>query len=571
MAKNLKEDRGKGKPPIFYAPGEVLLTIEHDQAEAAELVRQLQATALLKRDEIAGNRIDPQRVITIDRSLYGSRVYEGGVAQRSEPERSPRKSYFPKGAADKPQVATDDDLRPSGRRFISVVPIPIGVPDATHLPRLIDDMADEIDSLWRQELNGLVVRGISPNWFVDSAQNNTGGSGPGGRPTPVTRQITDIDYRFTLREMPQLDGAQATDEVDVIILDTAPSGEVLQQAYNDPNRSHALLRALLGPQSYGQGGALTVRHADDVATNLGLTPVQLPAGDHYIAHHDYAQPDHGLFVAGIIHTIAPKARIFLLEVLGEHGVGTVESIERGLLWALDHGRKHPGRPMIINCSLGLVLPPPWLTHSALADIWSLFARANRGQLRKFKLFSLPLEELCWYLAMPTAMVVAAAGNDGDGALESQGAERGAAGQRKDARYPAAYDTVLGVGALEEGNENPTSYSNTSDQPAGLGVATFGGEKLAPEPDSATKEEYGILGVYIGAFPDPPTANQNGWAWWAGTSFAAPIISGTLAALAGIRGSLEVARDELNSALIDPLPEGIGGVFPASQGPPPGAA
>ena len=45
---------------------------------------------------------------------------------------------------------------------------------------------------------------------------------------------------------------------------------------------------------------------------------------------------------------------------------------------------------------------------------------------------------------------------------------------------------------------------------------------------------GIRGVFIHDFPNSatPTApikNNTGWAWWAGTSFAAPIISGILAA------------------------------------------
>lgn len=45
---------------------------------------------------------------------------------------------------------------------------------------------------------------------------------------------------------------------------------------------------------------------------------------------------------------------------------------------------------------------------------------------------------------------------------------------------------------------------------------------------------GVRGVYIHDFPNSsnpgaPITNTTGWAWWAGTSFAAPIISGMLAA------------------------------------------
>jgi hypothetical protein len=125
--------------------------------------------------------------------------------------------------------------------------------------------------------------------------------------------------------------------------------------------------------------------------------------------------------------------------------------------------------------------------------------------------------------------------------------------------------VLGVGALKEDSTDPTLYSNTSDQPDGEGIATFGGEKYADVPVSHTKPGTGILGVYTGMFPDDPNAPLTGWAWWAGTSFAAPIISGTLAALAGFHGSLETAQDELNSRVIDPPSGEFGARFPAKQG------
>jgi hypothetical protein len=45
----------------------------------------------------------------------------------------------------------------------------------------------------------------------------------------------------------------------------------------------------------------------------------------------YRMTDHGLFVAGIIHTIAPQAELHLIEVLNPYGVGDLESITRAYI------------------------------------------------------------------------------------------------------------------------------------------------------------------------------------------------------------------------------------------------
>ena len=82
-----------------------------------------------------------------------------------------------------------------------------------------------------------------------------------------------------------------------------------------------------------------------------------------------------------------------------------------------------------------------------------------------------------------------------------------------------------------GRYQAATYSNLSDEPPKIGYMTLGGE---PKPTE------GILGVYISEFPIPPNEdaltpdsinyqrNTTGWAWWAGTSFATPVVSGILA-------------------------------------------
>jgi subtilisin family serine protease len=124
------------------------------------------------------------------------------------------------------------------------------------------------------------------------------------------------------------------------------------------------------------------------------------------------------------------------------------------------------------------------------------------------------------------VIVAAAGNDAPNP-----------NNRPEARYPASFIDVLGVGALPNGatpasgRYQAATYSNLSDRPPKTGYVTLGGE-----PGSGK----GILGVYISEFPILPIGSTltpddityrrkgTGWAWWAGTSFAAPVVSGILA-------------------------------------------
>jgi hypothetical protein len=558
-----REDRGKNHSPTYYVPGQLLFTVEHDHQDADALVSVFKDTKLFREEKrFEGATIDPRRVLTIDRAAQAS-FYQSTANQQQEAQKRRKKNYFPKGARDRPRVTTDPDLLPSAANFVSTISIQLRTRDKKRLPAVVNRLNRAILGLRRAPQNGLVFRGVSPNWFVNGVQNHTGGSGPGGRPTPAEAPASENEFRIILESMPNLDGSQAEAPVDVVILDTAPPREILDAAKGD-SRNSALLQRLLGA-----GGKLTIQYADDIANELGLATGVLPSPtEHYIKHHDFPQPDHGLFVAGIVNTIAPNANIYLLEVLGARGVGTDESIERGLLWALEHRAKHPERMLIVNCSLMMVLPPPWLAAEELASYWALFNNPNLGSLPEYKLLSRPLEESCYHLRLPASLVVAAAGNDGDEPDAAVGTEVEAAnGLRRDARYPAAFDTVLGVGALKEGSTEPTHYSNTSDEPEGVGIATFGGEKAADVPVSDTQVGTGLLGVFTGEYPDydVPPAEHPGWAWWAGTSFAAPVITGTLAALAGLHGSLEAAKNELNAHVIDPPDGTFGGRFPAKQG------
>ena len=55
---------------------------------------------------------------------------------------------------------------------------------------------------------------------------------------------------------------------------------------------------------------------------------------------------HGTHVAGIIHLVAPEAKLLAVRVLDADGRGSLFDVANGVLWAMDHGAK------VINLSLG---------------------------------------------------------------------------------------------------------------------------------------------------------------------------------------------------------------------------
>jgi hypothetical protein len=306
----------------------------------------------------------------------------------------------------------------------------------------------------------------------------------------------------------------------------------------------------------GTTGERKITYASE--SNIKLPPIptnraQAAPHDHdYYSHKgDYAITDHGIFIAGIIFDFAPEANIHLIEVLNNEGVGTTQTLVDGL-FAIAAKRADYTGSLIINCSLGFAPPQP-----NEAGKYELKYHDDNGNVVETLTFD-SLDALL--LPLTTAMnhfynlmknvdfqIVAAAGNDG----------------RPDkspppAHYPAAYDKVLGVGALENECDTRAWYSNLADLTPDEGVVVFGGEAI---PKTSSKRmnghpvkewgesspDSGILGMYLGELPtmdgDGKVVSRttaNGWARWAGTSFACGVMSGILAraALHGCTISLD---------------------------------
>jgi hypothetical protein len=519
------------RPIITFVPGHIGVLAEYPttlKLNEKEIVRRVQImfAKLSRREDILWSA---ERVIILtgkDRTLAA--VFGDLPAARKDPARLLRfinqvnqevvqkEPNYPK----RPPYAGQGQQQPAEDRASSAEERASASSMAASNPRLLPDA------------DGFRLSIASPNWLSSSASQHGGTGGPGARPIPATVALSDgavQAWDFTLP--PDLGAPLPEDSavVEIAILDTAPRPEDLEEAYarlvTNQQPPHPLIARLLGEAGNFDISASGRLHAIFADTNM------LAQVDADLAAHSYLMSDHGLFIAGIINSIAPKAKLHLIEVLNPYGVGTLESIAQGFQEVVNIRNSLPAdMQLVINCSWMLNIPQDveQLTAQQLLtqDIESL-------TLDQAQQMSQMLQDICLLASPPlndpntppTTILVAAAGNDSD------------VNNRSQSRYPAAYPDVIGVGALMR-DDSPAPYSNLSDSPFTIGYATFGGEAAPPNsPDPETADPVaadpngGLLGVYIGLLNGQPK-NPTGWARWAGTSFAAPIISGTLARLLG---------------------------------------
>jgi hypothetical protein len=402
---------------------------------------------------------------------------------------------------------------------------------------------------------GWTVTAATPNWLIGSTPEPEDCPGPGAKPEQVplaeapaaNRRAFSFPSSQPLQTL--VDAAlngQLPQQVIVAVLDTCPARQDVVDkataltAAGHPNR---LLDAMLnlpvvidGPES------IVPPYFDHLRGIFSRWHTQQPR-----APLHFLMPDHGLFVAGIIRDLAPSADVHLIRVLSDFGVGDLRALAdrlASLPRALLAGNT---KKLVINMSLVADLP----ISSRLFEI--LFPRSFKRSDRHEILERLPdicaifsqvqqslAESVVWEPQFrDRVLAVAAAGNDN----QEDGVE-----SRPAPRYPARYDDVLAVAALNR-DVGPAEFSNSGDVIVmGNGVAVYGGDsRLDPaggppimtRPDGPNRPPDGIVGLYslpdfpllvpaaaaaAGAFP----LNDSGWAYWAGTSFATPIISGIVA-------------------------------------------
>lgn len=206
--------------------------------------------------------------------------------------------------------------------------------------------------------------------------------------------------------------------------------------------------------------------------------------------------DHGVFGASLVDIIAPESEIRFYRVLDQSNRGDLYTLLRALETLFQTWEAENTPPLVINMSLGIHPPPDSQAEADLAILENILRSFyDRG-----------------------AVIVAAAGNDS--------AERSRMGMEPaPMQYPAAYDFVIGVGASNARNEM-ACFSNHAD------ILAPGGDNDANcmlAVNECASGGIGSTSCVVGYVYTPPNAH---YAYWNGTSFAAPLVSGVAALLMG---------------------------------------
>ena len=560
----------------FFIPGEVVLIVEHDEPLSAEaLLSAVREIPFVSENDTltrAVAQVDPSiSVTTLARQPQGSSKVEGrGCSQII----SMILDLLFNRNLSRSSSSAKSTIGPS-TTYLSSIFLDVGqVTDEWKNPRAFIErfIAPQIEGLEGGRGHGdkVSITTLAPNWLISGAQPILTVGGPGARPVAPNRKTLSAygsvePWRFRFfREGEQVIDMGDGKGVDIFVLDTAPTAPQFERAYDNPQVLNPLLRQMIAPD--GRFSLANRRFEVRYSQNSPIDAEMRRLSSHRegaaeSGHTDYEMGDHGLFASGIAASIAPEAHVVLIEILGRWGVGSLHTVVQAL-GSLSN--RSPERPMVVNLSLTFDIPlGKHVSHRANVPLFAVQYKLFRAEWGWFtdwldahesyvRRSLMAVEEACRVLvAHHRAVIVAASGNDSFGAP-----------QWCAPRFPAAFDDVTGVGALGS-DQKPAPYTNRPDTPEAVGVITFGGniDPVSGSPGTtpsdhmalSTDADEGILGLYIGTLPGAldGTSSEDGWARWAGTSFATPIVSGFLAAALSEGKSPAEALEVVRNAAIEP--------------------
>jgi len=303
--------------------------------------------------------------------------------------------------------------------------------------------------------------------------------------TPVAYYGTTVWEGYVLQTPNQIINTSTTqaaygvngDGVTVAIIDTGvdPNNSVLKSSLV---YGYDFTRNKTGGSEMGDINQSTVGVVDGSAQPAQLNQSTVGVVDQstvgVVDNSQYAAFGHGTMTAGIVHLVAPKAKIMPLKAFNASGTGYASDVLRSIYYAANHGAK------VISMSFD------------------------------FTSYSKELATAINYATLRGIICVASAGNDGQMATV----------------YPASLPNVIDV-ASTSNNNTPSAFSNYGAPPVWLSA-----------PGEAVMTTY------------PFNTYAAGW----GTSFSAPLVSGTVALMADVNSLLltkQQAANELSNA--KPLP------------------
>ncbi|GCE17174.1 S8 family serine peptidase [Dictyobacter kobayashii] len=254
--------------------------------------------------------------------------------------------------------------------------------------------------------------------------------------------------------------ARNAEDVTVVVLDTAQHPDRIRSAATRPElRRNWLLQRVVEDMRM-EDGSFGVEYDRYPVTNDVRTGHDAAQNNRY-----YLMPDHGLFIAGIIRDLAPRARIRLVRALNDFGGSDLYNLF-AILTDLEHELVSGTiRRLVINLSMTIMpdilrLPYLWFQDRQWPTAQLLGAQNVLSSLEE------GLRLLFASLAAHGALIVAAAGNDSYQAFQK-------ALPPRPPRAPARYPSTLSVTSVN-GNFLPSQFANAANLPAeSSGVATFG--------------------------------------------------------------------------------------------------
>lgn len=320
-----------------------------------------------------------------------------------------------------------------------------------------------------QFLSGGGITNVEPDQSVATQGSNT----VGVTPTYLTDKTTMSYYGATVRqgyveqtpnEIINTEATQTTFGVSgagvtVAIIDTGvdPNNAILKShlVYGyDFTRNHS------GGSEIADVSQSTVAVVDDWAQPAQLNQSTVAVVDQstvaVVDGPPFSAFGHGTMTAGLVHLVAPQAKIMPLKAFHADGTGYASDVLRAIYYSVNHGAK------VISMSFD---------------------------------FTTPSQELATainYATLRGVICVASAGNDG---------------QMKTV-YPASLPNVINVASTSNDN-TPSAFSNYGAPPVWLSA-----------PGEAVMTTY------------PFNTYAAGW----GTSFSAPLVSGTVALMAGVNST-----------------------------------